>query len=184
MNISENEGLPISSLREITLLRKLSHKNIVRVVEVVTGSRLDDIFMVMEYCEQDMAYLLDSLHASGKSFRPPEIKCLIHQLLCGVEYLHHHHIIHRDLKMSNLLLTSRGELKIADFGLAREGAKDMTGRVVTLWYRAPELLLNAPSYTKAIDTWSVGCIFGELLQGTPLLPGRVELMASFTISLY
>jgi cyclin-dependent kinase 10 len=106
-------------LREISLLRELSHTNIVQVLEVCYGATLNDIFMVMEYCEQDMAFLLDSIHAAGKKFRPPEVKCLVRQLLSGLDFIHDRGIIHRDLKMSNLLLNARGILKIADFGLAR-----------------------------------------------------------------
>lgn len=157
-------SLPVSSLREISLLRELDHENIVRVLDVVHGARLDDIFMVMEYCEQgiftesvdliikDMAFLLDSIHAVGKKFRPPEVKCMMKQLLAGLDYIHRRGIIHRDLKMSNLLLNVRGILKIADFGLARhvpERSK-MTPKVVTLWYRAPELLFGEKDYTNAI----------------------------------
>ncbi|KAJ3204001.1 Cyclin-dependent kinase 10 [Clydaea vesicula] len=175
---NENEGLPISSLREISLLRELDHINIVRVKEVVTGVKLDDIFMVMEYCDQDLAFLLDNMTNNSKYFRPAEVKCLLKQLLKGLDHLHENFIIHRDLKMSNLLLTANGTLKIADFGLARKftmPVKPMTQKVVTLWYRAPELLFGEINYTKKIDMWSVGCIFSELILGEPLLPGKVEL---------
>ncbi|ORY04076.1 kinase-like protein [Basidiobolus meristosporus CBS 931.73] len=154
----ENEGLPLSSLREIMLLKKLNHKNIVNVTDVAVGRSLDSIFMVMEYCQQ-------------------EIKCLMLQLLKGLEFCHDNFIVHRDLKVSNLLLNSQGVLKIADFGLARTFSKPpkaMTPRVVTLWYRAPELLLGEQSYTTAVDMWSVGCIFGELLKHKPFLPGKTE----------
>ena len=99
-------------------------------------------------------------------------------LLRGVAYLHANWIFHRDLKTSNLLLTKKGTLKICDFGLARSYSKPLrpyTPVVVTLWYRAPELLLNAPSYSPAIDMWSVGCIFAEILLNEPLFPGRTEL---------
>jgi len=103
---------------------------------------------------------------------------LIEQLLEGVEYLHSQFIIHRDIKLSNLLLNKDGLLKIADFGLARTFAKPdrpMTPKVVTLWYRAPEVLLGTSDYTTAIDMWSVGCIFGEFILHRPLLPGNNEL---------
>ncbi|KAJ3080443.1 Cyclin-dependent kinase 10 [Quaeritorhiza haematococci] len=135
----------------------------------------------MEYCEQDMANLMDNVISQGpqKGYQPAEVKCLMYQLLKGVEYLHDNYIIHRDLKLSNLLLTSKGTLKIADFGLARKfgtPTEPMTPRVVTLWYRAPELLFGEKNYTTAVDMWAVGCIFGELLRSQPLLPGKTERM--------
>ncbi|KAJ3184828.1 Cyclin-dependent kinase 10 [Gaertneriomyces sp. JEL0708] len=173
----ESEGMPVSSLREIALLRSLRHENIVQVVDVAVGVGLENIFMVMEYCEQDMGNLMDNMVNKGLGYREPEVKCLLQQLLSGLGYLHSNYIIHRDLKLSNLLLTSHGILKIADFGLARTFAKPaqpMTPNVVTLWYRAPELLFGEKEYTTAIDMWAVGCIFGELLLGRPLLPGKEE----------
>ncbi|KAI8923172.1 kinase-like domain-containing protein [Entophlyctis helioformis] len=175
----ENEGMPLSSLREISLLRSLDHENVMQVLDVAVGAAPEDIFLVMEYCEQDMANLMDTVVARGKTtvFQPAEVKCLIQQLLKGVAYLHDHHVIHRDLKLSNLLLTSEGILKIADFGLARlysDPPEPLTPRVVTLWYRSPELLLGVKIYTTAIDMWSVGCIFGELLRSEPLLAGKIE----------
>ncbi|KAG0200049.1 Cyclin-dependent kinase 10 [Mortierella sp. GBA30] len=170
----ENDGLPISSLREIKLLKTLRHDNIVLVKEVAVGSDLDQIFLVMEYCEQDMAALMDNIKTP---YTPAEVKCLMYQLLKGIEYCHDHYVIHRDLKLSNLLLNAQGILKIADFGLARSfglPSRPMTPKVVTLWYRAPELLFGDSNYTTAVDMWSAGCIFGELLRHGPLLPGKVE----------
>ncbi|KAG0219250.1 Cyclin-dependent kinase 10 [Mortierella sp. GBA43] len=170
----ENDGLPISSLREIKLLKTLRHDNIVLVKDVAVGNDLDQIFLVMEYCEQDMAALMDNVK---KPYTPAEVKCLMYQLLKGIEYCHDHYVIHRDLKLSNLLLNGHGILKIADFGLARPfglPTRPMTPKVVTLWYRAPELLFGDLNYTTAVDMWSAGCIFGELLQHAPLLPGKVE----------
>ncbi|KAG0256190.1 Cyclin-dependent kinase 10 [Mortierella polycephala] len=170
----ENDGLPISSLREIKLLKTLRHDNIVLVKEVAVGSDLDQIFLVMEYCEQDMAALMDNVK---KPYTPAEVKCLMYQLLKGIEYCHDHYVIHRDLKLSNLLLNAQGILKIADFGLARSfglPSRPMTPKVVTLWYRAPELLFGDLNYTTAVDMWSAGCIFGELMRHGPLLPGKAE----------
>ncbi|KAF9196872.1 Cyclin-dependent kinase 10 [Haplosporangium sp. Z 11] len=170
----ENDGLPISSLREIKLLKTLRHDNIVLVKEVAVGSDLDQIFLVMEYCEQDMAALMDNVK---KPYTPAEVKCLMYQLLKGIEYCHDHYVIHRDLKLSNLLLNAQGILKIADFGLARSfglPSRPMTPKVVTLWYRAPELLFGDLNYTTAVDMWSAGCIFGELMKHGPLLPGKAE----------
>jgi len=124
------------------------------------------------FVSKDLANLLDNIRVR---YTLSEIKCLFRQVLEGVEYLHKSDIIHRDLKISNLLLNSRGILKIADFGMAREiDNKPMTPQVVTVWYRAPELLFGAREYTKAIDIWSVGLILGELLLHTPVLPGENE----------
>jgi cyclin-dependent kinase 10 len=107
-----------------------------------------------------------------------KVKCITLQLLGGLDYMHSHFIIHRDLKVSNLLITHRGCIKIADFGLARKFSipnGKMTPKVVTLWYRAPELLLGSLIQTTAIDIWSAACVFGELLLHKPILPGRSEL---------
>ena len=187
MELSANEGLPISSLREISLLKTLSHENIINVLDVVVGDSIEDIFLLMEYCEQvfaslikDMANLMDTVLAKNEKtrvFKVQHVKCLLEQLLRGVKYLHSRYIIHRDLKLSNLLLTGSGILKIADFGLARKFGDPigpLTPKVVTLWYRSPELLLGVHVYTEAIDMWAVGCIFGELLLSRPLLPAKNE----------
>jgi cyclin-dependent kinase 10 len=171
----EKDGLPISSLREINLLLRLRHNNVVELMEVVVGKELDSIFLVMKYCEQDLASLLDNMPAP---FTEAEVKCIIKQVFSGVAYLHCHCVIHRDLKVSNLLLTDSGCVKIADFGLARTlgyPPKPTTPTVVTLWYRAPELLLGAKIHTLAVDMWAAGCILGELLAHKPLLPGRSEI---------
>ncbi|TPX36429.1 hypothetical protein SeMB42_g07079 [Synchytrium endobioticum] len=172
------QGLPISSLREIQLLRSLAaNENVVKVLGVAVGKRLDDIYLVMEYCEHDMAYLIDNVISQSRPFSPPEVKCLMWQLLSGLKHLHDSFIIHRDLKMSNLLMTSNGILKIADFGLARKFSvptRPMTPQVVTLWYRAPEVLFGAKEYTPAIDMWAAGCIFAELIRATALMPGTNE----------
>ncbi|KAI8374191.1 kinase-like domain-containing protein [Radiomyces spectabilis] len=170
----ETDGVPISSLREISILKRMRHQNIVNVTDVAVGGKLESLFLVMEYCEQDLGTLLDMVPTP---YTPSEIKCLMLQLLRGLEYCHDHSIIHRDLKMSNLLLTSTGLLKIADFGLARTVSlpgKPMTPNVVTLWYRSPELLFGESNYTTAVDLWSAGCIMGELMQHRPLLPGNNE----------
>ncbi|OTF80897.1 hypothetical protein BLA29_000169 [Euroglyphus maynei] len=168
------DGFPISSIREINILRTVRHPNIVEFKDVVVGKSLDNVFLVMEYCEQDLATLIDcKIH-----FTESQIKCLMQQLFHGLEYLHKNFIIHRDLKVSNLLLTDKGLLKIADFGLARNYGSPgdpMSPCVVTLWYRAPELLFHSNYHSTAIDMWAAGCIFGELLLQKPLLPGQSEI---------
>jgi cyclin-dependent kinase 10 len=171
----ETDGVPVSGLREIAILLNLKHDNIVHLKEVAVGRNLDSIFLVMEYCEQDLASLLDNMHTP---FSEAQVKCIMMQLFRGLHFLHQNFIVHRDLKVSNLLLTDKGRLKIADFGLARKYSlpvNPMTPRVVTLWYRAPELLLQSKTQTTAIDMWATGCILGELLLHKPLLPGKSEI---------
>lgn len=172
---NEKDGLPVSSLREISVLLSCHHENIVQLKEVVVGRSLESIFLSMEYCEQDLASLLDNMQSP---FTESQVKCIVLQVLKGLKYLHKNFIVHRDLKVSNLLMTDKGCVKIADFGLARWFGlplKPMTPRVVTLWYRAPELLLQAKTQTTSVDMWAAGCILGELLGNRPLLPGRSEI---------
>uniref|UniRef100_A0A8C5PH77 cyclin-dependent kinase n=1 Tax=Leptobrachium leishanense TaxID=445787 RepID=A0A8C5PH77_9ANUR len=171
----EKEGFPITSLREINTILKAQHPNIVTVREIVVGSNMDKIYIVMNYVEHDLKSLMETMK---QPFLPGEVKTLMIQLLRGVRHLHDNWILHRDLKTSNLLLSHAGILKVGDFGLAREYGsplKSYTPIVVTLWYRAPELLLGAKEYSTAIDMWSVGCIFGELLTQKPLFPGKSDI---------
>lgn len=129
----------------------------------------------MPFIEHDLATILSSL---SEPFLPSETKLLFTQLTSALAYLHAQHILHRDLKTSNLLLNNAGELKLADFGMARYTSTPppphLTQLVVTLWYRAPELLLGTKTYDSSIDMWSLGCILGELLTTHPLLPGTNE----------
>ncbi|CAB3377991.1 Hypothetical predicted protein [Cloeon dipterum] len=174
----EKEGFPITSLREINTLLKAQHPNIVTVREIVVGSNMDKIFIVMDYVEHDLKSLMETMKQKKQFFTPGEVKCLMQQLLRAVAHLHDNWILHRDLKTSNLLLSHRGILKVGDFGLAREYGsplKAYTPIVVTLWYRAPELLLGIKEYSTPIDVWSVGCIFGELLLMEALFPGKSEI---------
>lgn len=171
----ERDGFPMTSLREINVLLSFHHQSVVDVKEVVVGSNLDSIFMVMEYMEHDLKGLMESMK---QPFSQSEVKCLMLQLFEGVKYLHDNWVLHRDLKTSNLLLNNCGELKICDFGLARQYGsplKPYTPMVVTLWYRAPELLLGAKQYSTAIDMWSLGCIMAELLAKEPLFNGKSEI---------
>lgn len=173
----EKEGFPITSLREINTLLKGQHPNIVTVREIVVGSNMDKIFIVMDYVEHDLKSLMETMKQKNHKFFPAEVKCLIQQLLKAVGHLHDNWILHRDLKTSNLLLSHKGILKVGDFGLAREYGsplKAYTSIVVTLWYRAPELLLCCKEYSTPIDIWSVGCIFAEFLSMSALFPGKSE----------
>jgi cyclin-dependent kinase 12/13 len=178
----------------VKILRALKHKNIVDLKEIVTSrvtarkngrgpKKADDehddgkgsVYMVFEYLNHDLSGLLDT---PGVSLDERQVKCYMKQLLEGVEYMHRNRILHRDIKGSNLLLDNKGNLKIADWGLARswtEQRKHYTNRVITLWYRPPELLMGATQYTSAIDMWSVGCIMAELLFKKAVLSGRNEL---------
>ncbi|GBE61481.1 cell-cycle-associated kinase CDK [Babesia ovata] len=165
------EGFPISYLREISILLELRHPNILSVKEVVTNGRKDQYYMVMEYVEHELKSLL---HERKPDFTLSERKCLLHQLLLGVAYIHEHWVLHRDLKTTNILYNNRGVLKICDFGMARkfgQPIKNYTQNVVTHWYRAPELFLGQEKYTEAVDMWSVGCIFAEIISGKPLFTG-------------
>jgi cell division cycle 2-like len=131
--------------------------------------------MVMDFADHDLKALMERM---DRPFLQAEVKTIIMQILSAIEYMHANWLIHRDLKTSNILINSRGEVKVADFGLTRkygDPPSAMTQLVVTLWYRAPELLLGEESYTPAIDLWSIGCIYGELVKHEPILPGRSEI---------
>ncbi|CAH8280661.1 unnamed protein product [Arabidopsis lyrata] len=172
----EEYGFPLTSLREINILLSCNHPAIVNVKEVVVGGKNDsDVYMVMEHLEHDLRGVMDR---RKEPFSTSEVKCLMMQLLDGLKYLHTNWIIHRDLKPSNLLMNNCGELKICDFGMARQYGspiKPYTQMVITQWYRPPELLLGAKEYSTAVDMWSVGCIMAELLSQKPLFPGKSEL---------
>ncbi|KAI4276966.1 MAG: hypothetical protein LQ337_002127 [Flavoplaca oasis] len=171
---NSNDGFPVTGLREIQTLMASSHSNIVKLREVVMGDKLDSVFLVMDFLEHDLKTLQEDMM---EPFLPSEIKTLLLQLTSAVEYLHSNWILHRDLKTSNILMNNRGQIKIADFGMARyygDPPPRLTQLVVTLWYRGPELLLGADNYGAEVDMWSVGCIFGELLLKEPLLQGKNE----------
>ncbi|KAJ5397471.1 hypothetical protein N7509_005584 [Penicillium cosmopolitanum] len=168
------DGFPVTGLREIQTLLEARHQNVVYLREVVMGNKMDDVFLVMDFFEHDLKTLLDEMR---EPFLPSETKTLLLQVVGGLEFLHAKWIMHRDLKTSNLLMNNRGEIKLADFGMARyygDPPPKLTQLVVTLWYRAPELLLGADKYGTEIDMWSIGCIFGELLTKEPLLQGKNE----------
>ncbi|KAF8933901.1 hypothetical protein BGZ58_006052 [Dissophora ornata] len=170
----EKNGFPITSLREVYTLLLAKHPHIVNVREIVVGDTLTQIFIVMDFIEHDLKELMSGMKSP---FLQSEVKTLMLQLLSATELLHENWILHRDLKTSNLLLNNQGEIKVADFGLARRYGEPqgvMTQPVVTLWYRAPELLLGSKRYTTAIDIWSIGCIFAEFVNNEPLLPGKSE----------
>lgn len=161
--------------REILILRRLDHPNVVKLEGLVTSRMSCSLYLVFKYMEHDLAGLAAS---PDIKFTEPQVKCYMHQLLSGLEHCHTRGVLHRDIKGSNLLLDNTGTLKIADFGLASffdpNHKQPMTSRVVTLWYRPPELLLGATDYGVGVDLWSAGCILAELLAGKPIMPGRTE----------
>lgn len=171
------ESIRNTTYRELLILQTCQHVNIVALKEVLLGRRDNRIYLVTENCEYDMANLISCM---PRPFSDSEIKGLLHQLISGVAYLHQRGICHRDLKPSNLLLKA-GTLKICDFGLARHLQPHLhleyTPQVVTLSYRAPEVILRPRQYDEAIDMWSIGCIFPELLKGKPLFPANCDIEA-------
>jgi len=177
----EENGFPITALREVKLLKGLKHPNMVLLKEIVcskeqgtNGSLPKNVFMVFEYLEYDLTGVLETPEIR---LNQDHVKSWSQQLLNGVHYMHKNKVIHRDLKASNLLISRNGELKIADWGLARSWNSEMkrlTNKVITLWYRPPELLLGMIDYTTKIDMWSVGCIVAEMFRRSGFLKGRNE----------
>jgi len=182
---NERQGFPVTAIREVRALRKLDHPNVVSLVDVCAASPAvssetgvsagpGSAYLIFEYAPSDLTGLLAY---RKQRLKLPEIKCLIRQLANALDFCHMKGIMHRDLKPSNVLITANGELKLCDFGLSREfkGEGNYSTRVITLWYRPPELLLGATRYDHSVDVWSAGCIFGELLAGYPLFPESSEL---------
>jgi serine/threonine protein kinase len=170
----ENEGVPSTAIREISLLREIQHKNIVGLKDVVIEDK--KLYLVFEFLDRDLKALLESL---GNDFLDPMVvKRFLYQILQGTAACHSRRILHRDLKPQNILIDKLGNLKIADFGLARAfaiPARPYTHEVVTLWYRAPEILLGSIEYSTPIDIWSIGCIFVELVTKQALFTGDSEI---------
>jgi cyclin-dependent kinase 12/13 len=171
----EENGFPITAIREVKILKALEHKNIVKLIEIVTSQEQNEIprnvYMVFEYHEYDLTGILQT---GEIRLTQDHIKSWSKQLLAGTHYMHVNKIIHRDLKASNILIGKNGELKIADWGLARSwnaGMKQLTNGVVTRWYRPIELLLGCKEYSPKIDMWSVGCIIAEMFRRDGLLKG-------------
>ncbi|KAJ1396662.1 Serine/threonine-protein kinase, active site [Sesbania bispinosa] len=161
------------TLREIKLLRHLDHENVIGLRDVIPPPlrrEFNDVYIATELMDTDLHQII----RSNQSLSEEHCQYFLYQILRGLKYIHSANIIHRDLKPSNLLLNANCDLKIIDFGLARPTIESdfMTEYVVTRWYRAPELLLNSSDYTSAIDVWSVGCIFMELMNKKPLFPGK------------
>ncbi|CAK8539356.1 unnamed protein product [Lathyrus sativus] len=161
------------TLREIKLLLHMDHENIIAIKDIIRPPQKDafnDVYIVYELMDTDLHQII----RSNQPLNLDHCQYFLYQLLRGLKYVHSANVLHRDLKPSNLLLNGNCDLKIGDFGLARTTSETdfMTEYVVTRWYRAPELLLNCSEYTSAIDVWSVGCIFAEIMTRQPLFPGK------------
>ncbi|GAB2233356.1 hypothetical protein Droror1_Dr00002578 [Drosera rotundifolia] len=160
--------------REIVILHRLDHPNIIKLEGLIVSPATASLYLIFEYMEHDL-WGLASL--PGLKFTEPQVKCYMMQLLRGLDHCHSNGVLHRDLKGANLLINNNGILKIADFGLATfcNSSQPLTSRVITLWYRPPELLFGAKHYGPAVDLWSAGCILGELYTGKSILRGRTEI---------
>ena len=182
MNLSrDGVGIASDAYREIKLLRALHHHNLISLLHTYLNAHKREVDLVYDYAEHDLA---DVIRYHRTNQRPIDVRCvksIVHQLLQGLAFLHSQWIVHRDIKPANLLIMGsesgeHGRVKIADFGLARIvqspiRSLDRDGEVVTIWYRAPELLLGSKHYTRAVDVWAVGCIMYELLALQPAFPG-------------
>ncbi|KAI8987018.1 kinase-like domain-containing protein, partial [Pilobolus umbonatus] len=167
------DGLDLTAIREVKYLQEIRHPNVIELIDVF--SHKTNLNLVLEYLDSDLEQIIKD---KSLLFMPADIKSWMLMMLRGLDHCHRKFILHRDMKPNNLLLTSDGVLKIADFGLAREWgdpAIQMTSQVVTRWYRSPELLFGAREYSYAVDIWAVGCIFAELMLRTPYLAGESDM---------
>ncbi|KFZ54806.1 Cyclin-dependent kinase 18, partial [Antrostomus carolinensis] len=169
IRLEHEEGAPCTAIREVSLLKNLKHANIVTLHDIIHTER--SLTLVFEYLDNDLKQYLDNC---GNLMSVHNVKIFMFQLLRGLAYCHGRKILHRDLKPQNLLINERGELKLADFGLARAKSvptKTYSNEVVTLWYRPPDVLLGSTEYSTPIDMWGVGCIHYEMVTGRPMFPG-------------
>ncbi|NWR31814.1 CDK3 kinase, partial [Tachuris rubrigastra] len=178
---AESEGVPSTAIREISLLKELKHPNIVKLLDVIHSQK--KLYIVFEYLSQDLKKYMDSCQSGALPLSL--VKNYLFQLLQGVSFCHSHRVIHRDLKPQNLLINEAGAIKLADFGLARAFGVPLRTYthevVVTLWYRAPEILLGCRYYSTPVDIWSIGCIFAEMMTRKALFPGDSEIDQLFQI---
>ncbi|KAH8832204.1 CMGC/CDK/CDK7 protein kinase [Flagelloscypha sp. PMI_526] len=167
------DGLDMSAIREVKFLRELHHQNVIELLDVYSSKT--NLNLVLEFLDSDLEMIIKDRNCV---FLPSDIKSWMGMTFRGLEFCHRNFVLHRDLKPNNLLISSTGELKLADFGLARDFQDPgfrMTHQVITRWYRPPELLLGARHYGSAVDIWSVGCIFAELMLRTPYLAGESDM---------
>ncbi|KAJ2338273.1 negative regulator of the PHO system, partial [Coemansia erecta] len=171
IQLDPEEGAPSTAIREISLMKELDHENVLKLLDVVhTETKL---MLVFEYMDKDLKRYMDSMGNHG-ALPAQTIKVLMYQMLKGIKYCHDMRVLHRDLKPQNLLINARNQLKLGDFGLARAvgiPVNTFSNEVVTLWYRAPDVLLGSRSYSNTIDIWSAGCIMAEMVTGRPLFAG-------------
>ncbi|KAK5078646.1 Cyclin-dependent kinase catalytic subunit [Lithohypha guttulata] len=196
---AEDEGVPSTAIREISLLKEMNDPNIVRLLNIVHADG-HKLYLVFEFLDLDLKKYMEALPVAeggrGKALPTGSedmqrlglgkdmVKKFMAQLVEGIRYCHSHRILHRDLKPQNLLIDREGNLKLADFGLARAFGvplRTYTHEVVTLWYRAPEILLGGRQYSTGVDMWSVGAIFAEMCTRKPLFPGDSEIDEIFKI---
>jgi len=174
IHLDSEEGTPSTAIREISLMKELKHENIVSLHDVIHTE--NKLMLVFEYMDKDLKKYMDSRGERG-ALDPATIKSFMYQLLKGIAFCHENRVLHRDLKPQNLLINNKGQLKLADFGLARAfgiPVNTFSNEVVTLWYRAPDVLLGSRTYNTSIDIWSAGCIMAEMYSGRPLFPGTTN----------
>ncbi|CAO1376011.1 unnamed protein product [Diamesa serratosioi] len=172
---SEDEGIPSTAIREISLLKELKHPNIVALEDVLMeDSRL---YLIFEFLSMDLKKYMDSIPADNM-MDSDLVKSYLYQITAAILFCHRRRVLHRDLKPQNLLINKEGIIKVADFGLGRSfgiPVRNYTHEVVTLWYRAPEVLLGSQRYSCPVDVWSIGCIFSEMATRKPLFQGDSEI---------
>ncbi|XP_065837996.1 cyclin-dependent kinase 1-like [Oscarella lobularis] len=178
---SEEEGVPSTAIREISLLKELQHPYVVKLEDVLHQE--SKLYLVFEFLQYDLKHYLDKL-PDLQLVDPMLVKSYTYQILVGILHCHSRRVLHRDLKPQNLLIDKNGVIKLADFGLARAfgiPVRVYTHEVVTLWYRAPEILLGSQRYSTPMDIWSIGCIMAEMITKKPLFHGDSEIDQLFRI---
>ncbi|MCJ1440542.1 MAG: negative regulator of the PHO system [Stictis urceolatum] len=174
IHLDSEEGTPSTAIREISLMKELKHENIVSLHDVIHTE--NKLMLVFEFMDRDLKKYMDSRGDRGQ-LDYVTIKSFMYQLLNGIAFCHENRVLHRDLKPQNLLINTKGQLKLGDFGLARAfgiPVNTFSNEVVTLWYRAPDVLLGSRTYNTSIDIWSAGCIMAEMYTGRPLFPGTTN----------
>ncbi|XP_041009286.1 probable serine/threonine-protein kinase At1g54610 [Juglans microcarpa x Juglans regia] len=178
---SEPESVKFMA-REIRILKMLDHPNVIKLNGLATSRMQYSLYLVFDFMQSDLTGIISR---PGEMLNEAQVKCYMQQLLSGLQHCHERGVLHRDIKPANLLINSRGVLKIADFGLANvydpEQKRSLTSRVVTLWYRAPELLLGSTDYGAGIDLWSAGCLLAEMFVRRAFMPGRTEDMRAMIL---
>ncbi|XP_053694620.1 cyclin-dependent kinase 1 [Sabethes cyaneus] len=172
---SEDEGIPSTAIREISLLKELQHPNIVSLQDVLMEE--NRLYLIFEFLSMDLKKYMDTLPAE-KMMDADLVKSYMYQITAAILFCHKRRVLHRDLKPQNLLINKEGLIKVADFGLGRSfniPVRNYTHEIVTLWYRAPEVLLGSQRYACPVDVWSIGCIFAEMATRKPLFQGDSEI---------